>query len=125
MTTREIKKNLNKSKLDKIVSLIRRVMIKTLNDYNNTKLQFKIEDKEPQYKSDYLRYDFQLATFQSSFNEKDNERTYLDVLGKNETSADDFELNVIDTSTRDLKKFAIANGVKFFMINTTTSMNGH
>lgn len=125
MTTREIKKNLNKSKLDKIVSLIRRVMIKTLNDYNNTKLQFKIEDKEPQYKGDYLRYDFQLATFQSSFNEKDNERTYLDVLGKNETSADDFELNVIDTSTRDLKKFAIANGVKFFMINTTTSMNGH
>lgn len=125
MTTRELKKNLNKSKLDTIVSLMRDAIIKTLNKYNHSKLEFKVEDKEPQYKKDYLRYDFQLAMFQTSFNEKDNERTYLDLLGNNETLADAFELDVIDTSTRDLKKFAISKGVKFFMTNSTTSMNGH
>lgn len=125
MTSREIKKNLNKSKLDKIVSLMKNAIIKTLNSYNNTRLRFKIEDKEPQYKGDYLRYDFQLATFESSFSEKDNQRVYRDTLGNNETFADDFELDVIDEATRDLKKFAISNKVKFFMTNTTQSMNGH
>ena len=125
MTSRETKKRLNKEKLIKLVDTLRTTISSIFTGENNTNLRFDIKDKEPQYKSDYLRYDFTLATYESSFSEKDDERIYSDLLGKNSTVADKFELDVIDPATRLLKDHVKSLGVKAFMTNSTTSMGGH